>query len=110
MDIPVAVYLQWLGPVVTTFAEDSGIVQPIMGSTATYTSTAMVNSFRREKSGIYHCIVLINSTSHDQLMAGSLVPSVSLGHVRITTGKSHKPCHPFYLCLARRGEGQRTSL
>ena len=96
VDISVAVYLRWLGPV-GFFAEDSGIVQPVMGSTATYTSTAMVNSFGREKSGIYRCIVLINSTSHDQLMAGSLVQSIGLGHAQITTGKSHKPCLPFHL-------------
>ena len=45
----------WSGPDGFT-AENSGLVQPGMGSTAIYTSRFMVSSFGRNQSGVYTCI------------------------------------------------------
>ena len=80
MDVPVTVNTVWTGPdrfMVTNTA------QPVMGSTTTYTSTAMVTSFGRDQSGVYTCTANVSSTS-SLLTIGSGSQSVS---VRVTVGK-----------------------
>ena len=77
MDIPVNVSVLFIGPVGVVF-EDSGMAEPI---STTYTSTATVNSFGREDSGLYRCIALVNST------ADNIISSTGFGTARITTGK-----------------------
>ena len=57
VDVPVTVNTVWTGPAgfMTT--------NTAMGSSTTYTSTAMVSSFEREKSGDYTCAATISSMS-----------------------------------------------
>ena len=55
--------------------------QPVMGSTTTYTSTAVVNSFGREKSGKYTCNATITSESQ------FIFNSSEMGHINVSTGK-----------------------
>ena len=50
---------EWTGPI--GFSEN-GMAQR-MGSTSTYTSTAMVSSFGRDQSGNYTCTATVSSTS-----------------------------------------------
>ena len=50
---------EWTGP--NGFSQN-GMAQR-MGSTTTYTSTAMVSSFGRDQSGDYTCTATVNSTS-----------------------------------------------
>ena len=54
VDVPLTVNTVWTGPAgyITTKT-----AQSVMGSTTTYTSTAMVSSFGREQSGNYTCTV-----------------------------------------------------
>ena len=60
VNVPVTVSTLWTGPdgFMTT-----NTAQPVMGSTTTYTSTAIVSSFRRDQSGVYTCTATISSTS-----------------------------------------------
>ena len=68
VDVPVTVNTVWTGPdgFMTT-----NTAQPVMGSTTTYTSTAMVNSFGRDQSGVYTCTATVNSTSSFLTGSGS---------------------------------------
>ena len=55
------------------------IAQPVnMGSTTTYTSTAMVSSFGRDQSGVYTCTATVSSTSQYLISIGSLVGSATI--------------------------------
>ena len=56
VDVPVTVNTVWTGPdgFMTT-----NTAQPVMGSTTTYTSTAMVSSFGRDQSGDYTCTATV---------------------------------------------------
>ena len=58
VDVPVTVNTMWTGPngFMTT-----NTAQSVMGSTTTYTSTAMVSSFGRDQSGNYTCTATVNS-------------------------------------------------
>ena len=79
MDVPVTVNTVWTGPdrfMVTNTA------QPVMGSTTTYTSTAMVTSFGREQSGFYTCTANVSSTYSLTIGSGS-----QSGSARVTVGK-----------------------
>ena len=60
VDVPVTVTTMWTGPAgfMTT-----NTAQPVMGTTTTYTSTAVVNSFGRHRSGKYTCTATVSSTS-----------------------------------------------
>ena len=63
---------------------ENGMAQH-MGSTSTYTSTAMVRSFGRDQSGSYNCTATISSTS------SFLSTSTSLSDIaRVTAGKRIK--------------------
>ena len=79
VDVPVTVSTVWTGPdgFVTT-----NTAQPVMGSTTTYISTAMVSSFGRDQSGQYICTVTVSSTSF------ILSSSSQSGTARVTTGKT----------------------
>ena len=71
----------WTGP--NGFSEN-GMAQH-MGSTSTYTSTAMVSSFGRDQSGNYTCTATVSSTS------SFLSTSTSLSDIaRVRTGKRIK--------------------
>ena len=86
VDVPVTVNTVWTGPAgfMTT-----NTAQPVMGSTTTYTSTAMVSSFGRDQSGNYTCTATVSSTS--LYLTDSRSQS---GTARITVGK-----HPKHLKL-----------
>ena len=79
VDLPVTVNIVWTGPdeYMTT-----NTAQPVIGSTTTYTSTAMVNSIGRAESGIYNCTATFSSTN--EFVMNNTVFEVA----RITTGKS----------------------
>ena len=60
VNVPVNVTTLWAGPAgfMTT-----NIAQSVMGSTTNYTSTAMVESFGRNESGVYTCTATATTTS-----------------------------------------------
>ena len=78
VDIPVTVNAMWTGPAgfMTT-----NTAQPFMGSTTTYTSIAMVNSFGRDQSGNYTCKVTVG------IMSSFFTESVGYASSTITVGK-----------------------
>ena len=78
VNVPVTVTTVWTGPagfMTTTTA------QPVMGSTTTYTSTAMVSSFGRDQSGVYNCTATVSSTS------SFITSSMASASTRVTVGK-----------------------
>ena len=61
VDVPVIVDIEWTGP---AGFRTTNTTQPVMGSsTVNYTSTAMINSFGRNQSGVYSCTATISSIS-----------------------------------------------
>ena len=68
VDILITVNTVWTGPdgFMTT-----NTAQSVMGSTTTYTSTAMVSSFGRDQSGDYTCTATVSSTSSFVISSGS---------------------------------------
>ena len=60
VDVPVTVITVWAGldGFMTT-----NTAQPVMGSSTTYISTAIVSSFGRDQSGVYTCTATVSSTS-----------------------------------------------
>ena len=83
VDVPVTVNTVWTGPDGFMI---SNAAQPVMGSSTTYTSVAMVSSFGRNQSGNYTCTAIVNSltTSRSPFLIGSSQSDIKL----ITTGKS----------------------
>ena len=79
VDIPVNVNTEWTGP---DGFMNTNTAQPVMGSTTTYTSTAMVSSFGRDQSGDYTCKTSVSSTSS---FISSSMGSMS---TRVTAGKT----------------------
>ena len=79
VDVPVTVNTVWTGPdgFMTT-----NTAQPVMGSTITYTSTTMVNSFGGDQSGVYNCMATVSSSSSFLTGSGS-----QSGTARVTVGK-----------------------
>ena len=79
VDVPVTVNTVWTGPAgfMTT-----NTAQPVMGSTTTYTSTAMVSLFGRNQTGKYTCTATVSSTSSFLTGSGS-----QYGIARVTVGK-----------------------
>ena len=78
VDIPVTVNTVWTGP--AGFIANN-TAHPVMGSTTTYTSIAMVRSFGREQSGVYSC----NATAES--MSSFISSSTQqTGAIRSTTG------------------------
>ena len=82
VDIPVTVTTVWTGPAgfMTT-----NTAQPVMGSTITYTSTAMIGSFGRDQSGIYNCAATVSSAISNSFIRDSMSSSSTL---RVTVGKA----------------------
>ena len=78
VDVPVTVNTVWTGP---DGFMNTATAQPVMGSTATYTSTAMVSSFGRGQSGNYTCTAAVSSTSSFISNSSSLS-----GTTRVTVG------------------------
>ena len=60
VDVPVTVNAVWTGP---DQCMTTDIAQPVMGSTSTYTSTAMVSLIGRNPSGNYTCTATLSSSS-----------------------------------------------
>ena len=81
VDVPVNVTTMWTGPdgFMTTNT------QPVMGSTTTYTSTAMVSPFGRDQSGNYSCRATVSSTSLNTFLTGS---AGRTGTARVTVGET----------------------
>ena len=80
VDVPVTVNTVWTGP--DNF--NRNIMAQQMGSTTTYTSTAMVSSFGRDQSGVYICTATVSSTS--SYIMNSMASSST---IRVTVGKEH---------------------
>ena len=78
MVVPVTVNTVWTGP---AGFSTTNTAQPVMGSTTTYTSAAVVRSFERDQSGNYTCTATVSSVS------SVLSPSSHSETVLITTGK-----------------------
>ena len=78
VDVPVTLNTAWTGP---DGFMNTNTAQPFMGSTTTYTSSAIVSSFGREKSGKYTCNATITSESQ------FIFSSSEMGHINVTTGK-----------------------
>ena len=78
VDVPVTLNTVWTGPdgFMTT-----NTAQPVVGSTTTYTSTAVVSSFGRDQSGNYTCSATVTSNSQ------YLTDSSKFGSKNVTTGK-----------------------
>ena len=71
VDVPVTVNTVWTGPdgfMTTSTAQR-------MGSTTTYTSTAMVSSFGRDQSGNYTCTATVGPNLTSTYLTGSGVLS-----------------------------------
>ena len=83
VDVPVTVNTVWTGPAgfMTT-----NTAQPVMGSTTTYISTAIVNSLGRDKSGDYTCTATVNATSSNAMAFFSI--RVIVGKHKILMSKS----------------------
>ena len=60
VDVPVTVTTVWTGP---AGFMNTTTAQPVVGSTTTYTSTAMVSSFGRDQSGNYTCMATVRPTT-----------------------------------------------
>ena len=60
VDIPVTVTTVWTGPAGFMTTKTA---QPVMGSTTTYTSTAIISSFGKDQSGLYICTATAETTS-----------------------------------------------
>ena len=71
----------WTGP--TDRFTTINTSQTIMGSSTTYTSTAMVSSFGRNESGIYTCTASLSS-SNNLYLSNSSAMSTS---IQVTTGE-----------------------
>ena len=79
VDIPVTVNTVWSGPAEFMTVNTA---QPDMGSTTTYTSIAMVNSFGRDQSGNYTCKVTVGT------MSSYFIESVVFISSKFTVGKN----------------------
>ena len=79
VDVPVNVSTVWTGPDGVTITT---VTNSVMESLTRYTSTALVSSFGREKSGNYTCRDSISSTS--PYLVGS---PLMTGTTRVTVGE-----------------------
>ena len=79
VDVPVTVNTEWTGP--EGFRTTNTAQR--MGSTTTYTSTAMVSSFERDQSGNYTCTATISSTS------SFITNNIGSSSTRVTVGKAN---------------------
>ena len=79
VDVPVTVTTVWTGPAgfMTT-----NTAHPVMGSTTTYSSTAMVSSFGTYISRNYTCTATVKAVSSE-----FLTDSVGYSSSRVTVGK-----------------------
>ena len=82
MHVPsVTVSTVWTGP---NGFMTANIAQPVMGSTTTYTSTAMVSSFGRDQSGNYTCTATVKLMNMSKFLSDS--ESIS-GWRNVTVGQ-----------------------
>ena len=86
VDVPVTVDTVWTGP--TNFMENRTAAR--VGSTTTYTSTAMVSSFGRDQSGVYTCTTTVSSTS------SFISSSMGSASIRVTAGKGERG---YFVCI-----------
>ena len=88
VDVPVTVNTVWTGPdrFMTT-----NTAQPVMGNT--YSSSVMISSFGREKSGNYTCSVFVSSAN-----TFLTTSDVRVGSARVTTGEANVAI--WYDCIS----------
>ena len=79
VDVPVTVNTVWTGP--AEFSTNN-TAQPVIESTTTYISAAVVRPFGRDQSGNYTCTATVSSLSHNIFSSTS-----QSGREVITTGK-----------------------
>ena len=79
VSVEVDVSTAWTGP---DGLETINNAHSVIGSTTTYTSKAMINSFGRDQSGNYTCTATVSSTSSFLTGSGS-----QSGTARVTVGK-----------------------
>ena len=79
VDVPVTVDIQLSDPAGRTLTTTTPSV-----SGSTYTSTAMVNSFGREQSGVYTCRATVASSPPNSFL---FVSSPQSGTLRVTVGE-----------------------
>ena len=80
MDISVTLKAIWTGPGEFVTINTS---QPILESSTTYTSRAMISSFGRNESGKYTCTAGLSSASTNLYVINS---SATSSFIRVTTG------------------------
>ena len=80
VDVPVTVNTVWTGP---NGFMTVNTAQSVMGSTTTYTSTAMVSSFGRDQSGVYNCIAVISAMPSNSFFADGVLS----GTARVSIGE-----------------------
>ena len=80
-DISVTLKTIWTGP--GEFVVTISTSQPILESSTTYTSRAMISSFGRNESGNYTCTAGLSSASTNVYVINSSTISSS---IRVTTG------------------------
>ena len=83
-NISVTVNTVWTGPDGFMTANTA---QPVMGSTTTYTSTAMIISFGRVQSGVYNCTATVSVISTNSFLSGGVLSGVK----RVTVGENLYP-------------------
>ena len=83
VDVPVTLSTVWIGPDEFTA---TNISQPILRISPNITSKAVINSFRRDQSGVYTCTASLNASSsfNPYLIDSDTILSES---IQITTGE-----------------------
>ena len=82
VDVRITLSTVWTGP--NGYIMTTNNLQPVLGSTTTYTSIAMVNSIGRAESGIYTCTATVSSTNE------FVMNNTVFEEAQITTGKSQQ--------------------
>ena len=91
VDVPVTVNTEWTG---SDGFMTTNTAQPVIGSTTTYTSTAMVNAFGRGQFGDYICSVNVISAHMNISTSDSKSDTL-----RITVGRTVLICSQL-CCLS----------
>ena len=95
VDLPVTVNTVWTGPAVFT---TTNATQPVKGNPTVYTSTVMVSSLSRDKSGYYTCTVTVRAMTSTLYLSDSNPQSeaiiVTVGET-IATMPLNSPCMDY---------------
>ena len=88
VDVPVTVNTVWTGPQRMILLSSATLIVNL----TRYTSTAMVSSFGRDKSGNYTCTATVNSRTDSTFLKDSMISST----IRVTVGKFNSLIN--YIC------------